>query len=331
MNEPLISIYIPYYNAEKSIRLCLDSVLAQTYENLEIIAVNNNSTDESESIVREYAEKDARIRMINCTIQGLSATRNAGIAACHGEWITGLDSDDVMLPDCIRNLFDTAMERHADLVMGSFYRTFSYDGILPERDDLRTLNTPVEITTEDHSEMVKYFFGTGHFYCYAWGKLFYKDLFKDVVYPVNMIYEDSAVIFKILENCHCLTVVNIPTIYYVQHADSLSRIPNFDRQMDLLTVTVRNAEYATEFYPESVPQAYDTVLDAVFYLLGVASRNHISKKDPRFERLVEAARTYSPKASKASMTLKGGAFLVKISPRFAGKMFALYSKLKNHM
>ena len=105
MRTPLISVIIPVYNVEKYLRRCLDSVIAQTYQNLEIICVDDGSIDDSGKICDQYAVRDARIKVIHQENQGLSAARNRGIDAADGEYIAFVDSDDYILEDMFERLY----------------------------------------------------------------------------------------------------------------------------------------------------------------------------------------------------------------------------------
>ncbi len=126
-NQALISIIIPVYNVEDYLRECIDSVINQTYKNLEIILVDDGSTDSSGAICDEYAEKDSRIRVIHKENSGPSATRNVGIKNAEGKYIYFLDSDDYLTDNAIELLVNTAEVNDADLVFFDAY-SFSDDG-----------------------------------------------------------------------------------------------------------------------------------------------------------------------------------------------------------
>lgn len=125
MNNFLISIIIPVYNVSAYLRQCLDSVIHQSYANLEIILVNDGSTDASPSICEEYQVVDSRIKVIHQKNTGLSGARNTGIDAAHGDYILFVDSDDWIDVECCQLLVDNVKKTHADVVLFSYVKEFS--------------------------------------------------------------------------------------------------------------------------------------------------------------------------------------------------------------
>lgn len=126
MTEPLISIVIPVYNAEKYLRACLDSVLAQTYKNWEAICVNDGSSDNSAKILEEYAAKDARFHIINQQNSGLAGARNSGIKKVNGTYLMYLDSDDIWHPQTLEILQNVMEKSNADMCC------FKYQEVYPD-------------------------------------------------------------------------------------------------------------------------------------------------------------------------------------------------------
>lgn len=124
MNEIKISVIIPVYNAEKFLRQCLDSVLNQTLQNIEVICVNDGSSDKSGSILEEYGKKDNRIKVIDQGNQGLSGARNAGMKIANGEYLTFVDSDDWIDLDMLELLYTTANKENYDIVMCTYVKEF---------------------------------------------------------------------------------------------------------------------------------------------------------------------------------------------------------------
>lgn len=124
LSNPLVSIIIPVYNVENYLRQCMDSVVAQTYTNLEIICVNDGSPDNSINILREYEKKDTRIKVIDIENQGLSGARNVGTSFCAGDYLLYLDSDDWIDLETVESSLRAAQENDVDLVLWNYKKEF---------------------------------------------------------------------------------------------------------------------------------------------------------------------------------------------------------------
>ena len=121
-SKPLVSIIVPVYQVVDYVGVCVESLLRQTYKNLEILLVDDGSTDGSGEICDEYANRDNRIRVIHQENQGLSAARNTGLDQALGEYVAFVDSDDAVLPDFIETLYDLADRYQADIVACAYER-----------------------------------------------------------------------------------------------------------------------------------------------------------------------------------------------------------------
>lgn len=137
MNEPLISIVIPVYNIEKYLKRCVDSVIRQTYKNIEIILVNDGSTDNCYKICNEFKNIDKRIRVINKENGGLSSARNAGMQEALGEYIVFVDGDDTIDSNMCKEMLITAINNNVDIVMCDYNRIDSKDRIQKHSEDIR--------------------------------------------------------------------------------------------------------------------------------------------------------------------------------------------------
>ena len=126
MNTPLVSIIVPVYNTEKYICECLHSLIQQSYSHIEIIAVDDGSTDSSLSILNDISEKDNRLKVFSQPNQGVSATRNLALSEATGEYIMFVDSDDYIIKDTIENLLDCAYKEDGDIIQGNYYSFYEF-------------------------------------------------------------------------------------------------------------------------------------------------------------------------------------------------------------
>lgn len=208
--KSLVSIIVPVYKTEQYLSKCIDSILAQTYQNLELILVDDGSPDASPAICDRYAEKDPRVRVIHKPNAGVSAARNDGIAAAKGDLITFSDSDDWMEPDMIGLLAEgLAKNDNAMVSVCGWYRheddrVFDYGSNLP-----RGLVTGKEA----FQWAVR---GTG-FEGYVWNKMYRRSLFdQGLCFPSDItICEDLLVNCTVFLNCDFVYVVNKPLYHYL--------------------------------------------------------------------------------------------------------------------
>lgn len=183
MNQPLISVIIPVYGVEKYISQCLESVINQTYNNLEIIVINDGTKDRSAEIAKEYAAKDSRIKVYDFKNGGLSVARNRGLEIATGEYISYLDSDDWLDTKMYETLLETAMKNEADMVKCGIIET---NGASEEKitfSDVKIINN------EQHKAFENYF--KGILWTLAWNGLYKKELAKKVKFPDNVVHEDN--------------------------------------------------------------------------------------------------------------------------------------------
>lgn len=183
MKQPLISVIIPVYGVEKYISQCLESVINQTYKNLEIIVVNDGTKDRSADIAKEYAAKDSRIKVYDFKNGGLSVARNRGLEIATGEYISYLDSDDWLDTKMYETLLETAMKNEADMVKCGIIET---NGAAEEKitfSDVKIINN------EQHKAFENYF--KGILWTLAWNGLYKRELAKKVKFPDNVVHEDN--------------------------------------------------------------------------------------------------------------------------------------------
>lgn len=212
-----VSIIIPAYNSEKFIRRCLDSVVNQIYKNIEIIVVDDASTDNTEKIIKEYAEKDNRIRpFYSSENKGVSFSRNIGLKASTGEYIMFVDSDDELTKDAIRRMVDIANKYNSDYVD-------SYQIIKYAKNNKEYMFTEFKLpkkhlvlgSIENNPKII-------NMYMYIKGKLIKKNLINDLLFDESLkIYEDLVFEQTIKSKVRNYVMINKPIYVYYEREDSL--------------------------------------------------------------------------------------------------------------
>lgn len=223
----MISIIIPVYNVEKYLERCLDSVLNQSYKNLEIILINDGSTDNSLNICLKYASKDARIRLINQNNSGISEVRNKGLQDAKGAYIAFVDSDDVIDKDMFKILYNNLLKYDAD-ISSCKYETF-HDTIKFNKEEINN-----KVFTKEES--LKDIITDGVITNFLWNKLFKRELFKDIVFPKSMIYEDMYVMPSIIEKTNKIVYTSQSLYGYFQRKNSYANNFNEDKNKNYFFV-----------------------------------------------------------------------------------------------
>ena len=215
-NCPLITVIVPIYNMAAYLPRCLDSILAQTYTNLEILLVDDGSTDRCPQICEEYAAKDSRIRVIHQANRGLPGARNSGMEQMHGEFFTFVDADDWIENTYYQQLITLQQQTQADMVCSAFY--YAWDTRKKER-----LFSPVtrhEVLTPD--EFLLFILQQRNF-C-VWNKLFRRSWVGSSRFdPRYTIAEDCFFIFQLARKGGRVAQINTPLYFYYQRPQSMMR------------------------------------------------------------------------------------------------------------
>lgn len=225
--EPLISVIIPIYNVEQYLKRCVDSVLSQTYTNLEIWLVDDGSTDGCGGICDEYAEKDERIRVIHKENGGLSNARNTALDRMNGEYVTFVDSDDFIRNDMIEELLRILSEYDADMAICGF-ESGKNDFFRNNRKSDYTINIWKDDTKFDCLFDDKY----RNFIACACGKLYKAFIFEGIRYPEGKIHEDEFTIHYIIEKCKKIVTVDGVLYYHFERQGSITKSNYSLRSLD---------------------------------------------------------------------------------------------------
>ena len=216
-NEPLITLIIPVYNVKPYLRQCLDSAVSQSYGNLEIIVVDDGSTDGSDEICDEYAAIHPQITLFHSENRGVSAARNYGLDHMNrqSQFVAFLDSDDWLEFDAIQKLYDAVGGTHADIVCCRHY-------IVDNNDQKSNCSFGDNVLIEGN-RILKDFLTKIQIGQTAWNKLYSVDLFASIRYPVGMFFEDIATTYKCVSLAQRIVVIPNRLYHYRIRRNSLSR------------------------------------------------------------------------------------------------------------
>lgn len=213
IQQPLISVVIPVYNVQNYVRKCIESVIRQTYTRLEILVVDDGSTDDSGRICDEMAAAETRIQVFHTPNGGLSAARNVGIDHATGEYIAFVDSDDWIEPDMYDFLYRQIVNYDADISVCSHY--IDKGGKIRCK---RQVNYPILCNRDEAMEMLM---TDKILHNYAWDKLYRRSLFDGLHYPVGILYEDIAFTYKVMYRTQRVLVYALPKYHYTVRPGSI--------------------------------------------------------------------------------------------------------------
>ena len=215
-NDPLISIIIPCFNAEKTLEKCLESVVQQSYANLEIIIIDDGSTDETSLIYNKFQSNDERILVLKQQNSGVSKARNTGVKAATGDYICFVDSDDWAELNYCSELYSLLVGENADISIVEA----SYED---ENGNVLCSKPISEEKIFDGNRALVLLLEDQEIQSHPWGKLFKADLLKNVHFPENLkCFEDYSTLFKIFNKAVKVVKSNEKLYHYIQREDSLS-------------------------------------------------------------------------------------------------------------
>lgn len=237
-----ISVIIPVYNVASFLPKCLDSVYAQDLDGVEVVLVNDGSTDDSLSICEYYKQRYPLTIVVNKENGGLSDARNVGTAVAHGDYIFYLDSDDWLAPNALTSLYDMAIKYDSDVVQGGFYYAYE-DKLL--RDMTESCLEYVMTRQQAMGELVR----QEAIKNFAWGKLYRKSIVSRFAFPVGKYFEDSYWQHLVINEVNKYCILSTPLYYYRQRQSGISGGFSM-KQMDLLNGYEVRMDFIRTCYPE---------------------------------------------------------------------------------
>lgn len=240
----VISVIIPVYNSKSYLDCCLESVISQTFKDLEIIIVNDGSSDGSKEICEKYAKKDSRIKLINQENQGVSAARNKGLDVAQGEYIGFLDSDDFIKHDMYEKLYKLITENKADISVCAVEEIDAYG-----EKKISNKDSKYKTFIFDTKEAVECILSGKFLTMYSVNKLYRRELFENIRYKIGVIYEDTILSTQIFAKSKKVVYNSQVLYYYVRNPDSITLQKFSSKDMDIID----SGEYVSKFIEERIP------------------------------------------------------------------------------
>ncbi|MBP5639887.1 MAG: glycosyltransferase family 2 protein, partial [Victivallales bacterium] len=243
-NFGLVTVIIPVFNTAKYLVKCLDSVLGQTYRNIEVLAVDDGSTDGSSVLLSEYARRDSRLTVLTQENQGLSVARNTGLDAMNPEtkYVCFVDSDDWLPDDSVASMLDCLEKKAADMVCGL------YD-IWNDKQRMDWKCPQVHLGDDDVVSRKEIFYMlTNHLisnYTHSWGKLYKVHVVKGCYFPPGKVFEDN-ICHRFYGKCNSIAFLNGIVYHYLRREGSITHSGFDERRLDIVEIYVDRIQYFRE-------------------------------------------------------------------------------------
>lgn len=301
-----ISIIVPVYNTSKYVSACLDSLLAQTWQDFELIAVNDGSSDRSLTILNEYARTDKRIKVIDQKNQGIGAVRNLGIQLASGKYITFIDSDDTIDPHMLACLYQKAEEDHLDIVVCDYIEYYEAS------HQKRRVNLP-DFEPCSLKEAPQLLFDINSS---PWNKLYRSALFHEnhITFPQNLKYEDAYAVLLALWKAKKIGKVNEALMKYWIHEGSESTVMD-QRVFDIFTILTKLKEAMTDdiHYDTIAPYFEYFVINRItVYMLQQKYQKEQSLKREFIEQGYAYLDQMNPNWRKTDLFVKANSFVKRL-------------------
>lgn len=240
---PKISVIVPVYKVEKYIHKCIDSILRQSFQDFDLVLVDDGSPDTCPQICDDYTSRDKRIIVIHKKNGGLSDARNAGIdwamENSSSEWLAFVDSDDYLHPDYLQSLYQTAMKEEADLVVCDFIRVNDQEEIIEDEHSF------VDLVTADKKELFEIMYSEWRIVP-AWNKLYHKTIFSQLRFAFGKIHEDNYAIHHVFWNCRKAAFIPAGRYYYRIRNDGIMATKTPKSRLDRMEALIEQYEFGLE-------------------------------------------------------------------------------------
>ncbi len=281
--KPVISVIVPVYNVEKYLEKCVQSVLAQTFKEIEILLIDDGSKDASGRLCDQYALKDGRIRVIHKENGGLSDARNRGIMEARGDYLSFIDGDDYIEPDMLGSLYDNLIRENADVAMCGIFSEYA--------DRIQRTYPNDEYIVLDGIQAAGLVLEGNKVSVNAVNKLYKREIFESLRFPVGKLSEDAFIMVKLLAGVGRAVLDTRPKYYYVHREDSITTSKYKPKDLNVIEAYSGNREFVLKNCPQLKTQADFRYFWAHFYVLDKMLSTPGFKKDGDFKRIVRTLRS----------------------------------------
>lgn len=320
-----VSIIVTMYNVAPYLRRCLKSIIHQSYQNLDIILIDDGSTDGSGDVASIFMKKDRRIRLFSQLNCGVAVARNTGIQQAKGEWIMFVDGDDMLECNAVDVLLSAALKHRTKLCMGS-YRVFA-----PNSARHNKFIKVRETDCRDTLSAQKYFLTDGQNHSFPWAKLYHQSVFANVRFPDGKFYEDIWILPYILDAAGGCCVVNHAVYRYYLREGSITFTRDIRKHMDGLNARLSSEAYIQANYPMLSRYAADCVIDFCFFLMGRICRAGRRYNQKYWKFVIETLRKHDAAGSPQNKVKKVAVMLSRANPILTGYLCNAYSYVRNRI
>lgn len=313
MKSDKVSIIVPVYNVEKYLDECMESILSQTYSNLEVILIDDGSTDSSGNMCDNYKALDNRIIVIHKPNGGLSSARNAGMDIATGDYLIFVDSDDIISLNMVSEMMKKADETGAQIV----------SSLMTEEREMLDKGQTDKVSVFDSHGALRCIFSDDTILTSASGKMYRSGLWKDIRFPTDKIFEDFATIYKVIKKASKTVAFEDWQYFYRPNPSGITGSPFYHRKMQFFDVAEDVTSGIKDTDPDLVPVIRNRITrQAISYFRDMSSSSYDDKADKKLiiKTIRKGIWKYLFSGYKAKSKMYG--LMIAVSPPLARKVFA---------
>lgn len=319
----MISVVVPIYNVAQYLPDCISSILAQNIADIDVILVDDGSTDNCGVLCDQYAKRYSNVNVIHQKNAGLSAARNAGIEAAKGEFITFVDSDDMLAEGFIRTALEMAKIYQADFIAFSHVRCEA-DARWPMKCQSQSENFETHVYGESVQKMQNFLIGA-EIGTTAWAKVYRRELFETIRYPVGKYHEDVFTTYKVVDKAHRIVTTSQVGYLYRKSPNSITTSGFSMKRLDSVEGKLQQLAFIQKNYPDLQKEAETGVIYACNQCMMLMAQAEYKNKET-LEGFQELYRKYGRSYLKAPVSAKGK-MLARVAMVNAGLACSLFGMI----